>query len=51
MKIDGIDLFVGTLWIVISILQTFILGWNSWAIWIATITIWLFIIRVNLLKK
>ena len=47
MKNLKYDLFAGFMWIIIAILQTFVLGWRSYALWIAVIVIWIYIWKVK----
>ena len=51
MKEENMDLFIGVSWIIISIMQTFLLGLKSWVVWSATIIIWLFIIRARIERE
>lgn len=44
------DYITGLIWILIAIMQSFILGWKAWIIWSATVVIWIYIIRIEILK-
>ena len=51
IEISGSDLFTGVFWIIIASFSTLRVGLESILLWLATIVIWIYILRVSLQKE
>lgn len=43
--------FIGSVWILVSLLEFFNLSWDSVLIWLATLLIWTFIFEIKDLEE
>ena len=51
MKIFNLDLFIGFSWIIVAFISTLRVGLESILLWLATIMIWSYILRISLQKE
>ncbi len=45
---NNLRYMTGIIWVIISIIRTYTVGLKSLVVWLATFTIWLYIIDLNL---
>ena len=51
MKIFNLDLFIGFSWTIVAFISTLRVGLESILLWLATIVIWSYILRISLQKE
>jgi len=51
MKIFNSDLFIGFSWIIVAFISTLRVGLESILLWLATIVIWMYILKISLQKE